>query len=198
MTETPLYSLVNEMHARFGFHDVVEKMDENTFWEFIKFRVGTQIQEEVNELLEAIDERNPEEVLDALIDIDVFQKGTVDFVVSYEAYLEGYTRVMNANLAKKTGVKPGRPNPWGFPDLIKPEGWTAPTHEGLFDEIALRMTEPAPKKFYVEVPEHLQDRAKEIIADLIALEKTANDDGHQEWKPNITQIRLLRTPEPAE
>ena len=28
------------------------------------------------------------------------------------------------------GVKPERPNPLGLPDLIKPEGWEAPSHEG--------------------------------------------------------------------
>nr|CAI3971243.1 nucleotide pyrophosphohydrolase [Ochrobactrum phage ORM_20] len=138
MSSEILFDKVHEMHEKFGFHEVAENMDNETFWKFIKFRVEKQIQEEVNELLEAIDNRDAEEVLDALIDIDVFQKGTVDFLVSKEAYLEGYSRVMDANLAKKTGIKPGRPNPWGFPDLIKPEGWVAPTHEGLYGEIETR------------------------------------------------------------
>ena len=35
-----------------------------------------------------------------------------------------------ANMAKVVGVKPSRPNPLGVPDLIKPEGWTAPDHTG--------------------------------------------------------------------
>lgn len=232
-----LFELVNEMHSRFGFHDVAEKMDEETFWKFIKFRVEVQMQEELNEILEAIDNRDAEEVFDGLIDIDVFQKGTVDFLVSRDAYLEGYKRVMDANLNKKTGIKPGRPNPWGFPDLIKPEGWTAPTHEGLLGEIESRMTQDegedygftmnddltesveVPVKHYIEVPEHLKDRAQEIIKDLVATMKTVDEavdliptlpehhrsvgyeevgtidysvdkDGRPEWKPNITQIRL--------
>ena len=224
-----LHSLVNEMHSKFGFHQVVEKMDEETFWNFIKFRVDVQMREELEEILEAIENRDAEELFDGLIDIDVFQKGTVDFVVSYDSYLEGYRRVMEANLAKKTGIKPGRPNPWGFPDLIKPEGWTAPTHEGLFDEISLRMTEdapkPEPKKYYVEVPEHLKDEAELFVKELIALTKTVDKTidliptlpGHKtgsvgyeevgtidysidhydrpEWKKNITHIRLRKTPE---
>jgi len=33
-------------------------------------------------------------------------------------------------MSKKPGVKPGRPNPFGLPDLLKPSGWTPPTHEG--------------------------------------------------------------------
>lgn len=39
---------------------------------------------------------------------------------------------------KKVGVKESRPNPLGLPDLIKPEGWTAPSHadnEGKLKEI---------------------------------------------------------------
>jgi hypothetical protein len=31
---------------------------------------------------------------------------------------------------KEVGIKPSRPNPLGLPDLIKPEGWTPPSHEG--------------------------------------------------------------------
>ena len=38
--------------------------------------------------------------------------------------------VLEANMAKEPGVKEGRPNPLGLPDLMKPEGWTAPSHEG--------------------------------------------------------------------
>jgi hypothetical protein len=38
--------------------------------------------------------------------------------------------VLEANMAKEVGRKESRPNPLGLPDLIKPEGWTAPSHEG--------------------------------------------------------------------
>jgi hypothetical protein len=33
-------------------------------------------------------------------------------------------------MAKEPGVKPGRPNRFGLPDLLKPAGWTPPSHEG--------------------------------------------------------------------
>ena len=29
---------------------------------------------------------------------------------------------------KEVGVKPGRPNPLGLPDLIKPADWVGPDH----------------------------------------------------------------------
>jgi hypothetical protein len=41
-----------------------------------------------------------------------------------------WNKVYEANAAKDVGVKEGRPNPFGLPDLIKPEGWVAPSHEG--------------------------------------------------------------------
>ena len=31
-------------------------------------------------------------------------------------------------MEKEVGIKASRPNPLGLPDLIKPEGWTAPSH----------------------------------------------------------------------
>ena len=37
---------------------------------------------------------------------------------------------MRANYDKEVGSKPGRPNPFGLPDLMKPDDWEAPSHEG--------------------------------------------------------------------
>ena len=39
-------------------------------------------------------------------------------------------------MAKEPGVKPGRPNPFGLPDLIKPEGWQGPNHEDNHGNLA--------------------------------------------------------------
>lgn len=130
-----IFDLVNSMQEKFGVHKSASEMDSETFWKFIEYRVNVQIREELEELLEAIRTRNAEEIFDALIDIDVFQKTVVDVLTDKETYLEGFKRVMEANLAKEPGIKPGRPNPFGFPDLIKPEGWVAPTHEGLLQDI---------------------------------------------------------------
>ena len=37
--------------------------------------------------------------------------------------------------SKEVGIKQGRPNPLGLPDLIKPEGWTPPDHSGNYGKI---------------------------------------------------------------
>ncbi len=76
---------------------------------------------------------NPEEIVDGLIDLCVFALGTLDvFGVDTKA---AWDKVYEANMAKSPGVKAGRPNPWGLPDLIKPTkethgyDWVAPSHE---------------------------------------------------------------------
>jgi len=69
-----------------------------------------------------------EEIVDGLIDLCVVAIGTLDAfgVDPYKAWDE----VLRANMAKEVGVKPTRPNPLGVPDLIKPDNWEAPSHEG--------------------------------------------------------------------
>jgi predicted HAD superfamily Cof-like phosphohydrolase len=79
---------------------------------------------------------NAEEVVDALIDLCVVAIGTLDAygVNAYKAWDEVHT----ANMAKEVGIKATRPNPLGLPDLVKPEGWTPPTHadnHGLISKI---------------------------------------------------------------
>ena len=84
------------------------------------------MQEELDELKDNME--NPEEIVDALIDLCVVAIGTLDayMVDSHAAWNE----VLWCNMQKKPGVKPERPNPLGLPDLIKPEGWKAPSHAG--------------------------------------------------------------------
>ena len=78
------------------------------------------------ETLDAIEAKDPEEIVDGLIDMCVFAIGTLDvFGITPE---KAWDSVYNANMNKNVGVKEGRPNPFGLPDLIKPEGWTAPSH----------------------------------------------------------------------
>ena len=41
-------------------------------------------------------------------------------------------------MAKEVGIKKERPNPYGLPDLIKPDDWEPPCHEdnhGKFEGI---------------------------------------------------------------
>lgn len=123
-----------KMHKHYGVHPVVDKMDSETLKKFLEFRINF-LQEELDELKANKD--NPEEIVDALIDLCVVAIGTLDgFAVDSH---KAWDAVLEANMNKTTGVKATRPNPLGLPDLIKPEGWTAPSHEGnhgLFKKMA--------------------------------------------------------------
>jgi len=126
---------INAMHDHFGVHEVVSKFDEKRLSEFVKFRAEC-VQEEVDEFQVAFNKRDPEEMVDALIDVCVFAIGTLD-LLGVDAN-KAWNSVYRANMNKNVGIKEGRPNPWGLPDLIKPEGWTPPSHDGNhgnFDKI---------------------------------------------------------------
>ena len=120
---------IERMHMKYGVHDWMEANKDNKelMRKFLEFRLSF-LREELNETAKAIDENDPEEIVDGLIDLCVVAIGTLDaFGVDSE---KAWNEVLAANMAKNVGVKESRPNPLGMPDLIKPEGWTAPTHQG--------------------------------------------------------------------
>lgn len=117
---------LKKMHAKFGFHEEVKKMSPQLLKELLVFR-SKALQEELTEHQKAIEAKDADGVVDSLIDLCVFAIGTLDlFEVNGE---KAWNRVRVANMNKEKGIKEGRPNPFGLPDLIKPEGWTAPSHE---------------------------------------------------------------------
>mgnify|MGYP002038891622 FL=1 len=122
---------IYEMHEKFGVHDWIDEQvqfgNKDKLNEFLRFRIRF-LHEELAEMGIALDEKNPEEIVDALIDLCVVAIGTLDAfnVDAHKAWKEVHT----ANMAKQPGVKESRPNPLGLPDLIKPEGWKGPSHEG--------------------------------------------------------------------
>lgn len=113
---------INEMHKHYGFHNAVDKLNAKQLNEYLQFRIKF-LKEELKELEDAAD---PNEAIDALIDLCVVAIGTLD-VFDVDAY-SAWDRVHAANMSKKVGIKESRPNPNGLPDLIKPEGWQAPDH----------------------------------------------------------------------
>lgn len=119
---------ITMMHYKFGVKEWFEKNkhDKELMNNYLNFRLA-MCKEELDETMDAIKAKDPEEIVDGLIDLCVFAIGTLD-VFGVDAN-EAWDRVYEANMAKSPGVKEGRPNPFGLPDLIKPEGWTAPTHE---------------------------------------------------------------------
>ncbi len=116
---------IEDMHTKYGVNAKVREFDADKLRQFLQFRVNF-LEEELNELKDNMN--NPEEIVDALIDLCVVAIGTLDaFDIDSK---KAWNEVHQANMNKEVGVKASRPNPLGLPDLIKPEGWTAPSHEG--------------------------------------------------------------------
>tara|TARA_B100001287_G_scaffold273819_2_gene277977 strand:+ start:35 stop:529 length:495 start_codon:yes stop_codon:yes gene_type:complete len=119
-----------QMHEKYGVHEWIENNKDNTelMAQFLEFRLNF-LQEELNETrAAALIDKDPEEIVDGLIDLCVIAIGTLDAfnVAAHDAWQE----VLKANMSKEVGVKETRPNPLGLPDLIKPEGWQGPSHRG--------------------------------------------------------------------
>ena len=122
------------MHHKFGVNPVVRNFDKEKARAFLEFRIRF-LQEELDEMQKALNDYDSgtidavsaaDDTVDALIDLCVVAIGTLDAydVNSYTAW----DRVYEKNMEKEVGIKASRPNPLGLPDLIKPEGWTAPSH----------------------------------------------------------------------
>lgn len=123
------------MHSKYGVNPVVRGFDRDKLMAFLKFRIDF-LQEELDEMREATVSYESgktsglsasDDVVDALIDLCVVAIGTLN-AFDVNAY-SAWDRVHAANMNKEVGVKASRPNPLGLPDLVKPEGWTAPSHK---------------------------------------------------------------------
>ena len=131
---TDMVNDIYMMHNKFGVKEWFEKNkdDKDLMRKYLMFRM-LMIGEEYKETLSALNNSDAEEVVDGLIDMIVFAIGTLD-VFNVDAN-EAWNRIYEANMAKEPGVKPGRPNKFGLPDLLKPIGWTPPSHEGNHGEL---------------------------------------------------------------
>jgi hypothetical protein len=113
---------IEYMHRKFGVNPIVREFDKEKLKAFLEFRIKF-LHEELDEMKKA---DNADDVVDALIDLCVVAIGTLNaFDVDSE---KAWAAVYEANIVKQVGVKESRPNPLGLPDLIKPQGWTAPSH----------------------------------------------------------------------
>ena len=117
---------MNEMHSKYGVHDWVVNNPEK-LKDFLRFRIDF-LKEELDETNHAFDTKDPEEIVDGLIDLCVIAIGTLD-AFNVDAH-EAWNKVFKANMAKEIGIKKERPNPLGLPDLVKPAGWENPNHNG--------------------------------------------------------------------
>mgnify|MGYP003118186199 FL=1 len=117
-----------DMHFKFGVHQwIMENLDnKEKMSKFLEFRMNF-LREELKETQDAIDNKDPQEIVDGLIDLCVVAIGTLDAFGIHPQ--EAWDTVHKANMSKEPGVKESRPNPLGLPDLIKPEGWEGPNHD---------------------------------------------------------------------
>ena len=121
---------MQDMHKKYGvdkWMDDEKKSDWSRLNKFMQFRLA-MMQEELDETKMAFDDKNAEEIVDGIIDLCVFAIGTLE-VFGVDAN-KAWDEVYKANMSKEVGIKEGRPNPLGLPDLVKPEGWTGPEHKG--------------------------------------------------------------------
>jgi len=121
---------MQDMHKKYGV-DTWMDAEKNSDWSrlqmFMDFRIK-MMQEELDETKTAFKNGDAEEIVDGIIDMCVFAIGTLE-VFGVDAN-KAWDQVLKANMSKEVGIKEGRPNPLGLPDLIKPEGWEGPTHKG--------------------------------------------------------------------
>ena len=116
---------ISVMHSKFRVHDWIDGSCYEDRQDLMKLRMR-MLSEEFNETLQAYLQSDPEEMIDGLIDLCVIAIGTLD-IAGVNAQ-HAWDQVYEANMSKEVGVKPGRPNPLGLPDLVKPSGWTGPNH----------------------------------------------------------------------
>lgn len=126
------------MHQKYGVNKWMQAeqqsdVDVRRLKKFMEFRLG-MMQEELDETKQAFKDNNPEEIVDGIIDLCVFAIGTLE-VFGVDAN-KAWDQVYKANMSKEVGIKEGRPNPLGLPDLVKPEGWEGPSHEGNHGNIS--------------------------------------------------------------
>ncbi|SVA98873.1 uncharacterized protein METZ01_LOCUS151727 [marine metagenome] len=143
---------INRMQNKYGVREWVNHATPFQLKKYLEFRLKF-IKEEYDETREAIIMEDSEEIVDGLIDICVVAIGTLD-AMGVNAH-KAWDEIFEANMTKEVGVKESRPNPLGIPDLIKPEGWTAPSHENNHGII--------PTAFEPDVDEELEELIAENI-----------------------------------
>ena len=116
---------IRMMHNKYKVKEWCKSATPEQRKELLKLRMR-MLTEEYAETMDAYLRGDEEEFVDGIIDLSVIGIGTLD-IVHVDAQ-RAWNEVMGANMAKEVGVKPGRPNPLGLPDLVKPIGWNGPSH----------------------------------------------------------------------
>ena len=122
---------MQDMHRKYGVDKWMQaEKQSDVDWrrinKFMQFRLG-MMQEELDETKEAFELKDAPGMVDGIIDLCVFAIGTLE-VFGVDAH-KAWDEVYRANMSKEVGIKEGRPNPLGLPDLKKPDDWQGPVHE---------------------------------------------------------------------
>jgi hypothetical protein len=119
---------ISDMQDKFGVREwVLDPANKDKLKDFLVFRLDF-LEEEFEETVLAYANKDPEEIVDGLIDVCVIAIGTLlAFGIDAD---KAWNAVHEANMSKESGEKPERPNPLGLPDLLKPKGWKNPSHKG--------------------------------------------------------------------
>ena len=122
---------MQDMHKKYGVNKWMQAEQQSDvpikrLKEYMEFRIG-MMQEELDETKEAFELKDAPGMVDGIIDLCVFAIGTLE-VFGVDAN-KAWDEVYRANMAKVAGIKVGRPNPLGLPDLKKPDDWQGPVHE---------------------------------------------------------------------
>jgi hypothetical protein len=156
VTSGDVFQDLHTMHQKFGFHDhemTLERLEQR-----LNF-----IQEELDETRLAMKSGDAEGVVDGLIDIGVVQVGTIDLL--NVRFWKAWNEVYIANMAKKFGMNPSRPDSKGL-DLYKPEGWKVPSHyrnTGILEKI---LVQPPPPRHSMTLLETIMESQIAIPLDI--------------------------------
>ena len=122
---------MQDMHKKYGVNKWMQAEQQSDvpirkLKKYMEFRIG-MMQEELDETKEAFELKDAPGMVDGIIDLCVFAIGTLE-VFGVDAN-KAWDEVYKANMSKEVGIKEGRPNPLGLPDLKKPDDWQGPVHE---------------------------------------------------------------------
>jgi len=123
---------IEDIHDKFGVNDAMSELTPNELAFFLRFK-SRNIEREFEKFSYA---KNAEAVVSSLINLCFECVSSLD-ALGVDTY-EAWNRVIDANMAKERQLEPESTNPLDLPNLIKPEGWIAPTHEdnvGLLSKV---------------------------------------------------------------
>ena len=124
---TDWYDDIRIMHRKFGAKQWVTRQFEARNFkllnDFLAFRLDF-LEEEFEETQEAFLKKDHVEVVDGLIDLIVIALGTLELFNCDADRV--WKEIHKSNMAKEPGANKSRKNPFGLPDMVKPEGWKGP------------------------------------------------------------------------